>query len=250
MDARDRSRPFDGGHAVTSNGSRESDPVVRVGRPTPGDAAVPRFDGPVEARLFRPPSVAGRPGATDLPPHVEVQRDHPHRTELPPLNVLPGDVRIEADAGRRKVRVMTTGVFDLIHIGHVRMLEAAKKLGDELIVVIARDETVRRMKHDPINPEDVRRQIVASLRSVDRAVLGNVGDIYRIVAELRPEVVALGYDQAFQEDEVRRRCAGHGVDVRVVRLPEFAHDLDATRKLIDRIADRIERKELYTSREG
>lgn len=147
---------------------------------------------------------------------------------------------------RGRVRVMTTGVFDLIHLGHIHMLEAAKKHGDELIVVIARDETVLKQKHNPINPEEVRRQIVASLKPVDAAVLGHHGDIYRVVTELKPDIIALGFDQTFKEADVEKKCREHGVEVKVVRLPQFDHDLDATRKIIERIGDRIARNELYS----
>ena len=147
---------------------------------------------------------------------------------------------------RGRVRVMTTGVFDLIHLGHIHMLQAAKAFGDELVVVIARDETVLKQKHNPINPEEVRRQIVEALKPVDQAVLGHHGDIYRVVTELRPDVIALGFDQTFKEADVERKCKEHGVDVKVVRLRQFDHDLDATRKIIERIGDRIARTELYT----
>lgn len=150
-----------------------------------------------------------------------------------------------AERIRGRVRVMTTGVFDLIHLGHIHMLEAAKKHGDELIVVIARDETVLKQKHNPINPEDVRRQIVESLKPVDQAVLGHHGDIYRVVTELRPDIIALGFDQSFKEADVEKKCLEHGVKVKVVRLPQFDHDLDATRKIIKRIGDRIAKNELY-----
>lgn len=54
------------------------------------------------------------------------------------------------------VRVMATGVFDLIHPGHISYLEQAKALGDELIVIVACDKTVRSKKHEPITPEDIR----------------------------------------------------------------------------------------------
>ena len=146
----------------------------------------------------------------------------------------------------RKIRVMTTGVFDLLHLGHIHMLQAAKQHGNELVVVIARDETVLKQKHNPINPEEVRRQIVESLKPVDKAVLGHRGDIYQIVSEMRPDVIALGFDQPFKETEVERKCLERGVKVRVVRLPQFDHDLDATRKIIERIGDRIARNELYS----
>lgn len=150
------------------------------------------------------------------------------------------------EGSRGRVRVMTTGVFDLIHLGHIHMLQAAKKHGDELVVVIARDETVLKQKHNPINPEEVRRQIVEALKPVDRAVLGHHGDIYRVVTELRPNVIALGFDQPFKETDVEAKCREHGVELKVVRLPQFDYDLDATRKIIERIGDRIARNELYS----
>ena len=184
------------------------------------------------------------------PNEFEVRHDQATHAELPPMSVDPGSVEIEAEGMRRKVRVMTTGVFDLLHLGHIHMLEAARRLGDELYVVIARDDTVRKMKHEPLNGEEVRRQIVENLKPVTKAVLGHVGDIYRTVQDVRPDVIALGFDQKFTEDEVRRKSVEHGVNVRVVRLPQFDHDLDATRKIIERIGDRIAKKELYTQREG
>lgn len=184
------------------------------------------------------------------PSNFEVKQDHPEHAKLPPLEVDPGRVEIEAEGMRRKVRVMTTGVFDLLHLGHLHMLEAARGLGDELYVVIARDETVRKMKHEPLNGEEIRRQIVESLKPVTKAVLGHVGDIYRTVQDVHPDIIALGFDQKFSEEEVRRKSAEHGVVVRVVRLPQFDHDLDATRKIIERIGDRIAKKELYTQSGG
>jgi FAD synthetase len=150
---------------------------------------------------------------------------------------------------RTTTRVVTTGVFDLIHLGHIHMLQAAKKHGDELVVIIARDETVLKQKHNPINPEEVRRQIVENIKGVDRAVLGHRGDIYQIIRELQPDVIALGFDQSFKEADVEKKCLEHGVKVKVVRLPQFDHDLDATRKIIERIGDRIAKNELYTRKE-
>lgn len=148
-----------------------------------------------------------------------------------------------------KIRVMTTGVFDLIHLGHVHMLEEAKKHGDELVVIIARDRTVRKLKHEPLNGEETRRRIVSALKPVDYAALGHTGDIYRVVGEVQPAVIALGYDQRFDPADVKKKCLDHGVNVRVVRLPEFDPDLDATRRIIDRIAQRIHDRNLYQQTE-
>ncbi|MHB8633267.1 MAG: adenylyltransferase/cytidyltransferase family protein [Thermoplasmatota archaeon] len=140
---------------------------------------------------------------------------------------------------------MTTGVFDLLHPGHLEMLEAAKALGDELVVVLARDESAEREKHRPIMPEEQRRRMVAALKPVDVAVLGHRGDYYRIVEELKPDVIALGFDQRYDEAEVTTTCRERGVTVKVVRLPHVAGDLDGTRKIIERVAGRAAEESLY-----
>ncbi len=136
------------------------------------------------------------------------------------------------------VRVMATGVFDLLHPGHLFFLTEARKLGDELVVVVARDQTARRLKREPYVPEMLRREMVEALKPVDRAVLGSPTDIYATVLEWRPDVVALGYDQHWDAEEVRSECGRRGVPVRVVRLPARPHDDLATRRIVDRILAR------------
>lgn len=149
------------------------------------------------------------------------------------------------EAIRPHIRVMTTGVFDLLHPGHLHMLEEAKKLGDELVVVLARDESATREKHRPITPEEHRRQMVEALKPVDRAVLGHKGDYYRIVTELKPDIIALGYDQKYDEADVAAECAKRGWRCKVVRLPHVAGDLDGTRKIIEKVAARAAEQSLY-----
>ncbi|HEX9908944.1 MAG TPA: adenylyltransferase/cytidyltransferase family protein [Thermoplasmata archaeon] len=136
------------------------------------------------------------------------------------------------------VRVMATGVFDIIHLGHLHYLEESKKLGDELVVVVATDSTVRKRKHEPITPEKMRLELVRSLKPVDRAILGHEGgDIYTIVEEIRPDVITIGYDQPFDEKELERRLTGKGLKTRVVRMPHLDHDLDGTRKIIKKVIE-------------
>src|SRR5674476_794607 len=101
---------------------------------------------------------------------------------------------------KRKV-VLASGVFDLIHLGHVRFLEEAKRAGGEnakLIVIIARDSNVEKMKsRKPIMSEDQRRALVESLKVVDEAVLGfEKFEIGEVIEKIKPDVIALGYDQA------------------------------------------------------
>ena len=134
------------------------------------------------------------------------------------------------------VRVMASGVFDIIHTGHISYLEQAKSFGDELIVVVACDNTVRRRKHEPITPESMRVRIVNALKPVDLAIIGRDGDMFDTVAEIRPDVIVLGYDQAFDAERLRHDLADRGMgDIRVERAAECADDLNATRRIIDRI---------------
>jgi FAD synthetase len=136
------------------------------------------------------------------------------------------------------VRVMASGVFDLLHPGHLYFLSQAKKLGDELIVVVARDRTAARLKRPPILPEELRREMVEALKPVDKAVLGSLTDIYHTVEELKPDVIALGYDQHFDEAEVESECHRRGLKLRAVRLGELPQDLLGTRQIIERILSR------------
>ncbi len=133
------------------------------------------------------------------------------------------------------VRVMASGVFDIIHLGHLHYLKESKKLGDELIVVVATDDTVRKFKHEPINAETIRVELVNELKPVDKAVLGHEGDIYQIVEELKPEIITLGYDQQFDSQKIRDELEKRGLDVEVVEISRLAHDLTGTRKIIRKI---------------
>ena len=144
-------------------------------------------------------------------------------------------------AEKKHVRVMASGVFDLIHLGHVHYLEEARKLGDELLVVVATDSTVRKMKHEPITPGKMRVELVKALKPVDFAVLGHEDDIFKTVEEQKPDIIALGFDQKFDERELKIQLESRGLGhIRIVRLSKMSYDsfdLDGTRKIIQRIID-------------
>jgi FAD synthetase len=139
------------------------------------------------------------------------------------------------------VRVMATGVFDLLHPGHLYFLTEAKKLGDELVVVVARDQTARRLKHEPYVPEHLRREMVEALKPVDQAILGSPTDIFATVVDVRPDIIVLGYNQQFNEREVEAECLRRGVTTRIVRLGALPHNDLATRKIVERIVERTAR---------
>lgn len=136
------------------------------------------------------------------------------------------------------VRVMATGVFDILHLGHVYFLKEARKLGDELVVVVATDKTAEKLKHIPVTSQDMRVQLVGELKPVDKAVLGYEDDRYKIVKELEPDIIALGFDQKHDEEIIKKDLEESGLNVKVVRLEPFVdHDLDGTRKIIRKVID-------------
>ena len=137
-------------------------------------------------------------------------------------------------------RVMAVGIFDLLHAGHLHYVEQAKSLGEELVVVIAHDETVRKQKHEPVTGQDLRRRMVEGLKPVDRAVIGNPPGvpIFEILGKIKPDLIALGYDQKHSIDAIRKGLDKHGFeDVEVTRVEGLSDDLDGTRKIIARILD-------------
>jgi FAD synthetase len=116
-------------------------------------------------------------------------------------------------------KVLAFGCFDILHMGHYTYLKNAKKLGDRLIVVVARDSTIRKFKkREPVLDEESRRKLVESLKFVDAAVLGSEGDRYEIIKRIKPSVIALGYDQMEDEGFLRKKLKEMKVKAKVVRI--------------------------------
>ncbi len=122
--------------------------------------------------------------------------------------------------GRESVRVVFIGGgFEVIHAGHLYTIEQARKRGDVLVAVVARDSTIRKNKgREPVATEAERVKLLSSLRQVDAAMLGAEGDIYDTLEKVRPDLVALGYDQRHAESEISREAARRGIRLEVVRL--------------------------------
>ena len=136
------------------------------------------------------------------------------------------------------VRVMAVGVFDLLHAGHLHYVEQAKSLGDELVVVVAHDDTVRKQKHEPVTNQGLRRRMVEGLKPVDKAIVGNPPSepIFDILNIVKPDIIALGYDQKHSRDSIKSGLEDNGWgQVQVIRVEGLADDLDGTRKIIARI---------------
>ena len=137
------------------------------------------------------------------------------------------------------VTVMATGTFDILHMGHIYFLKEAKKLGDELVVVVACDETVRQLKHEPVTPEQMRLNLVKELQVVDKAVLGEEDNKFDVVEQIKPDIIALGYDQIHDEKSLQHQLDERNLKARIVRLPKYEEtsDLDGTRRIIAKIIE-------------
>jgi rfaE bifunctional protein nucleotidyltransferase chain/domain len=115
--------------------------------------------------------------------------------------------------------VFTNGVFDLLHVGHVRYLEGASALGDALAVAINSDRTVRELKGDgrPLITEDERAEILAALRVVDYVTIFDEVSPRTLIADLLPDVLVKGGDYAL--DEIHGREEVEAAGGRVISLP-------------------------------
>lgn len=147
---------------------------------------------------------------------------------------------------KRKV-VLASGVFDLLHLGHVKYLEEAKEAGGrnaELIVIVATDHLVERRKgNKPIMPENQRRALVESLEVVDEAIIGYESfSIEKVIEKLKPDVIAVGHDQEGIERAVRDYIGRKGLKMKVVKTSKFSGEaLDSSLKIKRKIIENYRR---------
>ena len=132
------------------------------------------------------------------------------------------------DLEKKKI-VLAGGVFDIIHPGHIHTLNAAKALGDVLVVAIATDKTAQKMKkRSPLHNQELRCELVSCLSMVDKAVIGHEDDIFKTVKEIEPNVIVLGYDQIHQEKFIDDGCKRINLNVEIVRLQSPVPELSSS----------------------
>ena len=125
--------------------------------------------------------------------------------------------------------VLAGGVFDIIHPGHIHTLNAAKALGDVLVVAIATDKTAQKMKkRPPLHNQELRRELVNCLSMVDRTIIGHEDDIFETVKEIKPNIIVLGYDQVHQEKFIDDGCKRINLNIEIVRLQSPVPDLSSS----------------------
>ncbi len=132
-------------------------------------------------------------------------------------------------------RVLATGTFDIVHPGHLFYLSQASALGDELYVIVARSSMIKH-KPKPVLPDEHRLEMIQALKVVDHAVLGSETDIFEPLYEIKPDIIALGFDQYFDDADLRRKLADRGFDSEVVRIGKLnSGRLCSTRKIVEMI---------------
>ena len=125
--------------------------------------------------------------------------------------------------------VLAGGVFDIIHPGHIHTLNAAKALGDVLVVAIATDKTAQKMKkRQPLHNQELRRELVSCLSMVDKAIVGHEDDIFETVKAIKPDIIVLGYDQVHQNQFISDGCKRINLDVEIVRLQSPVPELSSS----------------------
>jgi len=145
--------------------------------------------------------------------------------------IIESDKKTLTEIGRSSLRVVLAGgVFDIIHPGHLHTLRAAKSLGNVLVVVVATDKTAQKMKSRiPLHNMELRRDLVNSLSMVDYAMIGHEDDIFKTVEVVKPDIIALGYDQVHQEKFITDGCKKINVNVSIARLQSPIPDIKSSK---------------------
>lgn len=118
--------------------------------------------------------------------------------------------------------VMIFGTFDLVHFGHIQLFKQARKYGDNLILVLARDERVQKLKKKlPIHTEQERKKFLETIRLIDQVVLGDKTDVYKKIKEFKPDTIVLGYDQKFFVDDLAGQIQKFGLKTKIVTATAY-----------------------------
>ena len=136
-------------------------------------------------------------------------------------------------AGRKVV--LANGCFDILHVGHVRYLEEARRLGDTLVVAINSDSSVRKLKGPdrPILNQQERVALVSALRCVDHVVVFDEQDVTRVLDVLRPAIHAKGTDYTEATVPEREQVLAYGGQVRITGDPKNHSTRDVIRRILD-----------------
>jgi FAD synthetase len=136
--------------------------------------------------------------------------------------------------------VLLFGTFDILHIGHLNLLKQARKYGDRLIVVVGRDATVKKVKGQlPIHSEKERLELLQHIDLVDAAMLGDKTDMYKKIKEIKPDVIALGYDQEMFVDKLQDMLDKFKFKTKIVRLKAYKANTHKSGKIKQKLLQSV-----------
>lgn len=122
----------------------------------------------------------------------------------------------------KRKKVLVFGTFDGLHKGHLHLFKQARKHGDYLVVIVARDATVKKVKkHAPKFNEQERLKRVYNQKIVNDAQLGNLKSYYKKIKEIKPQVICLGYDQVAFIDNLEKEIEKMKLKIEIVRLKPY-----------------------------
>jgi len=132
---------------------------------------------------------------------------------------------------------MAFGTFDILHPGHLYLFSEAKKFGDKLVVVVARDTTVLRIKHHaPLHKEEERLRLVQKVPGVDEAVLGDEHDYYKVLEQFTPAIICLGYDQkSMMTEKLQEELLRRGLKTIIMHIGPFQENEYKSSKLREKL---------------
>ena len=133
---------------------------------------------------------------------------------------------------------MASGVFDILHLGHIHYLKESKSFGDYLIVVVASDYTAKKHGKNLIFNENERKGMVSELKIVNEAMIGHsTDDIFQTVNEIKPDIITLGYDQKFDDKFIENKCKKLGLKTIVRRTSPYDGSINSSSKIKQKIME-------------
>lgn len=150
---------------------------------------------------------------------------------LTDLATLQQQCALQQKAGKKVI--FTNGCFDILHAGHVRYLNAAKALGDVLIVGLNSDESVRALKGAgrPVNPAEDRAEVLAGLRAVDQVIVFGEATAEALVGQLKPDIYVKGGDYSLDKLPEAAIVASYGGKTVLIPLVEGRSTTNVIRRL-------------------
>ena len=133
---------------------------------------------------------------------------------------------------KKKAKVLVFGTFDIVHAGHIHMFEQAKEYAHHLTVCVGRDSNVEKIKgNDPLHTEQERVKFLTYISVIDEVRMGYLHDPYKIIGEIKPNIIALGYDQKVYVDKLADAITDMGLSIQIVRLVSYKPDKFKGRKI-------------------